>query len=152
SAVRRRMSCILKLRLLREPQVVITDVPLLQEPSEPKTEVRPLIPEHVEVLVFVAAVHDASIRAINYARSLKAPDTRALYFAFDLSELDEIQAAWERAGILVASDTVAAPFRDLTGPVPDGTLPRPRPGSDRRRSGPPRLPGGRVAARSRSRR
>ncbi|TML01549.1 MAG: APC family permease [Actinobacteria bacterium] len=117
SAVRRRMSFILKLRLLREPQVVITDVPLLQEPSEPKTEVRPLIPEHVEVLVFVAAVHDASIRAINYARSLKAPDTRALYFAFDLSEIDEIQAAWERAGIPVALDIVEAPFRDLTGPV-----------------------------------
>jgi amino acid transporter len=117
SAVRRGMSFFLKLRLLREPQVVITDVPVLQEPSQPKTEVRALIPAHVEALVFVSAVHDASIRAINYARSLKAPDTRALYFAFDLSEIEEIQAAWERAAIPIALDIVEAPFRDLTGPV-----------------------------------
>ena len=117
SAVRRGMSFFLKVRLLREPQVVITDVPVLQEPGQPKTEVRALIPEHVEALVFVAAVHDASIRAINYARSLKAPDTRALYFALDLSEIEEIQAAWERAAIPIALDIVEAPFRDLTGPV-----------------------------------
>src|SRR6266511_2699474 len=116
SAVRRGMSFFLKVRLLREPQVVITDVPVLQEPGQPKTEVRALIPEHVEALVFVAAVHDASIRAINYARSLKAPDTRALYFALDLSEIEEIQAAWERAAIPIALDIVEAPFRDLTGP------------------------------------
>jgi len=116
SAVRRRMSFVLKLRLLREPQVVITDVPVLQA-VQPKTEIRALIPEHVEVMVFVSAVHDASIRAINYARALKTSDTRAVYFAFDLSEIDEIQAAWERAGIAITLDIVEAPFRDLTGPV-----------------------------------
>jgi hypothetical protein len=117
SAVRRGTSFRLKLRLLREPQVVITDAPMLEESDKPKGEVRALIPAHIEVLVFVAGVHDASIRAINYARSLKAPETRAVYFAFDLSEIEQIQAAWERAGIPIALDIVEAPFRDLTGPV-----------------------------------
>ena len=40
-----------------------------------------------------------------------------MYFAFDLSEIEKIQAAWERAGIPIALDIVEAPFRDLTGPV-----------------------------------
>ena len=117
SAVRRSLPFQLKLRLLREPQMVITDVPVLEEPKRPKTELRPFIPEHMEVLVFVSAVHDASIRAINYARSLKATDTRAVYFAFDPAEIDQIQTAWEEAGIPLALDIVEAPFRDLTGPV-----------------------------------
>jgi hypothetical protein len=117
SAVRRRMPFLLKLRLLREPQVVITDVPVLEEPARPKAEIRPLIPERMEVMVFVSAVHDASLRAVNYARSLKVADTRAVYFAFDPAEIDRIQEAWERAGIPIALDIVEAPFRDLTAPV-----------------------------------
>jgi hypothetical protein len=117
SAVRRGMSFILKVRLLREPQVVITDVPLLEAPGAAHEEFRTFIPEHIEVMVFVAAVHDASIRAINYARTLKATDARAVYFALDPHEIEEIQTAWERAGIPIALDIVEAPFRDLTAPV-----------------------------------
>jgi hypothetical protein len=117
SAVRRGTSFMLKLRLLRVAQVVITDVPVLEERDKPHIEARPLIPEHIEVLVFVAAVHDASLRALNYARSLKGGDTRALYFAFEPSEIDHIQADWERTGIPIDLDIVEAPFRDLTAPV-----------------------------------
>jgi amino acid transporter len=119
AAVRRGMSFRLKVRLLREPQVVITDVPLLEGSQAPDAETRPLIPEHIEVLVFVAAVHDASLRAINYARSLRATETRAVYFAFEPTEIEPIQDEWERAGIPVALDIVEAPFRDLTAPVVD---------------------------------
>jgi amino acid transporter len=119
AAVRRGMSFRLKVRLLREPQVVITDVPLLEGSQAPGAETRPLIPEHIEVLVFVAAVHDASLRAINYARSLRATETRAVYFAFEPKEIEAIQDEWERAGIPVALDIVEAPFRDLTAPVLD---------------------------------
>jgi amino acid transporter len=119
AAVRRGMSFRLKVRLLREPQVAITDVPLLRDSLGPHPETRPLIPEHVEVLVFVAAVHDASLRAINYARSLKATETRAVYFAFEPAEIEAIQDEWEQAGIPVSLDIVEAPFRDLTAPVLD---------------------------------
>jgi amino acid transporter len=119
SAVRRGMSFVLKVRLLREPQVVITDVPLLEGSQGPEAETRPLIPEHIEVLVFVAAVHDASLRAINYAQSLRATETRAVYFAFEPTEIEPIQDEWEQAGIPVALDIVEAPFRDLTAPVLD---------------------------------
>jgi amino acid transporter len=117
SAVRRGMSFLLKVRLLREPQVVITDVPLLEELQGPEVEMRVLIPEHIEVLVFVSAVHDATLRAINYARSLRATETRAVYFAFEPTEIESIQEEWEQAGIPVTLDIVEAPFRDLTVPV-----------------------------------
>ena len=76
-----------------------------------------LIPEHIEVLVFVSAVHDATLRAINYARSLRATETRAVYFAFEPTEIESIQEEWEQAGIPVTLDIVEAPFRDLTVPV-----------------------------------
>jgi amino acid transporter len=117
AAVRRGLSFMLKVRLLREPQVVITDVPVLADQDAPKMDPRPLIPEHIEVLVFIAAVHDASVRAIDYARSLRATETRAVYFAFEPAEIEEIQEEWEQAGIPVALDIVEAPFRDLTSPV-----------------------------------
>ncbi|TMK83233.1 MAG: APC family permease, partial [Actinobacteria bacterium] len=117
SAVRRGMPFFLKVRLLREPQVVITDVPVVESPGAPHQELRPFIPSHIEVMVFVAAVHDASLRAINYARTLKATETRAIYFAFEPHEIEKIQADWERAGVPIALDIVEAPFRDLTAPV-----------------------------------
>jgi amino acid permease-like protein len=117
SAVRKRMSFFLKVRLLRESQVVITDVPVVAERGHSQLEARALIPAHIEVLVFIAAVHDASIRAINYARSLLAGETRAVYFAFEPGEIERIQAEWERAEIPIELDIVEAPFRDLTAPV-----------------------------------
>ena len=48
-------------------------------------ELSPLIPERTEVLVLISAVHDAAERAINYARSLRAPETRAVFLALDQS-------------------------------------------------------------------
>jgi hypothetical protein len=117
AAVRGRMSFRLKIRLLREPQVVITDVPVLETGNEPRPEARALIPPHIEVMVFISAVHAASLRAIEYARSLRAPETRAVYFAMDPRDIEEIQTAWELAGVPITLDIVEAPFRDLTAPV-----------------------------------
>jgi amino acid transporter len=117
AAVRRGLSFVLKVRLLREPQVVITDVPVLADRDALEMDPRPLIPEHIEILVFIAAVHDATVRAIDYARSLRATEARAVYFAFEPAEIERIQEEWEQAGIPVALDIVEAPFRDLTAPV-----------------------------------
>jgi hypothetical protein len=117
SAVRGGMPFLLKLRLLGQPQVVITDVPVLAMAEGPPPYPRPLIPERLEVMVFVSAVHNATIRAIDYARSLRVGTVRAVYFALDPSDIEEIQGAWEQAGIPVALDIVEAPFRDLTAPV-----------------------------------
>ncbi len=117
AAVRRRSTFMLKVRLLSQPQVVITDVPVLEEPGKAAAPASSLIPERVEVMVFISAVHDATVRAINYARSLRMPETRAVFFAMDESEIEEIQRGWEERRIPIALDIVEAPFRDLTAPV-----------------------------------
>ncbi|HEV8419780.1 MAG TPA: APC family permease [Actinomycetota bacterium] len=116
AAVRRRMTFLLKVRLLSEPQIVITDVPVLvgQQGLGPAG---PLIPERTVALVFVSAAHDPAVRAVNYARSLRANETRAVFFALDPSEVDEIQRDWEERQMPIALDIVEAPFRDLTAPI-----------------------------------
>jgi hypothetical protein len=70
-------------------------------------------------LVFVSGVHDAAVRAVNYARSLQAADTRAVYFALDAPESEKMVREWmdRRPGIRL--DLLEAPFRDLTGPMLD---------------------------------
>ena len=118
AAIRRRTAFGLKLRLLSEPGVVITDVPVLASADRRSDEPpRPLIPRRTEVMVFISGVHDASIRALNYARSLRATETRAVYFALDPEEAEEIQRDWDRLQMPIQLDIVEAPFRELNGPI-----------------------------------
>jgi amino acid transporter len=108
----------LKLRLLSEPQVVITDVPVLTDAGRPVgVDGRPLIPERVEALVFVSSPHDATVRAVNYALTLGAHATRAVFLATEPEEAPEVLEAWARRGIGVPLDVVEAPFRDLGPPL-----------------------------------
>jgi amino acid transporter len=110
---------VLKVRLLREPQVVIADVPVVRQVDESVMDLRPLIPNRTVALVFVASVNDAAIRAVNYARSLRATETRAVFFALDSTEIEEIQLGWEQRRVPVELHIVEAPFRDLTRPILD---------------------------------
>lgn len=116
--IRRPGLFLLKLRLLREPQVVITDVPVLQEKRR-LVDVygRPLIPHRTVALVFVSGVHDATIRALNYARSLRAGEVKAIHFAMDPRDVERIQRDWAGRRIPVELDIVEAPFRDLGPPI-----------------------------------
>jgi amino acid transporter len=116
-AVRRTTSFRLKLRLLKEPGVALTSVPILQEVGGWEAATGPLIPERIEALVLVSAVHDATVRAVNYARTLKATETRALYVALDPTEIEDIQREWVDRRMPIQLDIIEAPFRDLTGPV-----------------------------------
>jgi len=106
----------MKLRLLSEPGVVITDVPVLSPPDAPEP-VRATIPHRREVLVMIAGVSDASVQAINYATSLQPDGLRAVYFAFDPAEVEPIWNEWLDRRIPVELDLVDAPFRDLGPPV-----------------------------------
>ncbi|MGH3926490.1 MAG: hypothetical protein ACRDTT_27115, partial [Pseudonocardiaceae bacterium] len=108
----------LKVRLLREPQVVITDVPVRVEEGGPEgVDARPLIPERVEALVFVTTPHDAAVRAVNYAVSLSAHDTRAVFLATEPEEAPGVLRRWAELGIDVRLEVVDAPFRDLGPPL-----------------------------------
>jgi amino acid transporter len=118
SEVRSRSTFWLKLRLLTQRGVVVTDVPVVRSPNQdPAQAFRPLIPKRTVALVFVAAANDAAVRAINYARSLQASETRAVFFALDPQEVEEIQRDWAERRIPIELDIVEAPFRDLGPPI-----------------------------------
>jgi hypothetical protein len=116
--LRRRDLIRLKGALLREPRVVVTDVPVVMEAGLPLgVDAKPLIPQRTVALVFVSAVHDATTRAVNYARSLGAAETRAVFFAFDPKDAPPIQEEWGERRMGIPLDVVEAPFRDLRGPI-----------------------------------
>jgi amino acid transporter len=116
--VRRPGLFLLKLRLLRERQVVITDVPVLQEGGGlVAVDGRPLIPHRTVALIFVSGVDDAAVRALNYARSLRANEVRAVHFAYDPADIWQIQRDWADRRIPIELDIVEAPFRDLGPPI-----------------------------------
>ena len=108
----------LKASLLRERNIVVTDVPVVLEdrPSD-TSSVRPLIPARTVALAFVSAVNDATKRAVNYAETLEASETRAIYFDLDPEQASEMQERWVDEGMRIPLDIVEAPFRDLTGPM-----------------------------------
>jgi hypothetical protein len=110
-ALRRTTSFSIKLRLLREPGVVITDVPLVE--GETPTGSR------LATRILVSGVHGASLRAVNYARSLRLDDVRAVYFAFDAEEARRMRDDWQRHEIDIPLEIEEAPFRDLGDPLRD---------------------------------
>ncbi len=118
--LRNRSLVRLKAGLLREPNVVVADVPF---PSGGKVAVgadgRALIPQRTVALVFVSAIHDATVRAVNYAQSLGASETRAIYFDMDPDQEYRIEREWAEKGLQIPLDIVEAAFRDLTGPMLD---------------------------------
>jgi amino acid transporter len=103
----------LKLRLLSEPGVVITDVPVVTDKRVPEGRT----PERLVVRVLVSEVNAATMRALNYARSLGVDDTRAVYFAPGAAEADRLRRQWARADVDSPLDVTDAPYRDIGDPL-----------------------------------
>ena len=108
----------LKASLLRIPQAVVTGVPVVVERGTPVGAGGvPRIPQRTVTLVFVSTVNDVSMRAMNYALSLEATETRAVYFDLDPEFTHTLERDWFDSGIGVPLDIVEAPFRDLSIPM-----------------------------------
>jgi hypothetical protein len=107
----------LKASLLRESHVVVTDVPVLEERIQPSSALRTVIPQRTVTLLFVSGVNDVTIRAVNYAKTLDAGMTRAIYFDLDPDQAHRLEEAWFDAHLEIPLDIVEAPFRDLTVPM-----------------------------------
>jgi hypothetical protein len=117
--VRHRDLIRLKASLLRLPNVAVTNVPVLTTGEESEPNARPLIPNRVVALVFVSELNDATIRAMNYASTLHASETRAVYFHMDTEQEHRLGSAWFDSGLEIPLDIVEAPFRDLVTPMQD---------------------------------
>jgi hypothetical protein len=102
--------------MLREPEVVVTDVPIRAAKKEHRAG-RPLIPQRTVTLVFVSGVNDVTVRAVNYARTLQSAETRAIYFDLDPDTAHQLEERWFGAGLDIPLDIVEAPFRDLGVPM-----------------------------------
>jgi len=107
----RRPEFALKRRLLREPGVVITDVPVIA-PDRSWTA-----PSRAVCRILVSGAHAASMRAANYAGTLGIDDTRAVFFAFDAEEADFVRSAWAERLMPVPLEVEEAPFRDIGDPL-----------------------------------
>jgi hypothetical protein len=106
----RRQTFSMKIGLLREPGIAVTDVPVLgSEGAE--------LPERAKVVVPVARVDAASLRALRYARSLGIRDTTAVFFSEDEDEAATILSDWRRFPTGVPLEVVDAPFRDIGEPL-----------------------------------
>jgi hypothetical protein len=103
----------LKLRLLSEPGVVVTDVPAVSDRRGPEGRT----PTKLAVRVLVANVHAGSLRALAYAQSLGVEDTRAVSFAFDGDEAAKVRAGWTSAGVQMPLDLHEAAYRDIGAPL-----------------------------------
>ena len=101
----------LKAGLLTVPNVAVADVPVVEERGLPVgVDAKPLIPQRTVALVFVSGVSDATIRAVNYAQSLDAGETRAITFELDPETVQRIESDWFDHRLGLALDVVEAPF------------------------------------------
>ncbi|HSJ51362.1 MAG TPA: APC family permease, partial [Actinomycetota bacterium] len=116
--VRRRTPLLLKTSLLFESGVVVTDVPLLpEEAGSVSTREQVVEPERSVVIVPVSAVHDATVRAIVYAKSLRPATVEALYYLSDREEGEAIIREWHERGMDVPLVLTESPFRDIGPPL-----------------------------------
>ena len=111
-AIRRRTEFSLKMHLLTEPGVVISDVPVL---AKKHAEWRP--PERAVCRVLVSGAHAATLRAVNYAGALGLEDARAVFFAFDAEDADRLRAEWTSRRMRLPLEVEEAHYRDLGDPL-----------------------------------
>jgi len=85
-------------------------------------------PIHNHVVVLVSALDRRMVRALQYAKSLKADSLEALYV--DISgKGGEMRREWDEIGFGVRLVIIDSPFREITGPIMDHVraIPRPTP-------------------------
>jgi amino acid transporter len=109
----------LKTSLLFEPGIVVTDVPLVQEEMEiaKAHSDHPVEPERSVVLIPVSSVHDATVRAVVYAKSLNPSRLEGMFFVSDPEEVAGVIDEWHDRKIDVPLVLVEAPFREYGEPL-----------------------------------
>jgi amino acid transporter len=113
---RSRRAILLKTALLFERGVALTDVPT--RASENWSSARGAItPTRTVAVVLVSAVHNGTLRALEYARTLSPTDLRAVIFNVEPEETRRVVEAWAAQVEDVALEAVDSPYREITGPV-----------------------------------
>ncbi|MGH2770981.1 MAG: APC family permease [Actinomycetota bacterium] len=112
---RTRLLLRIKRRLLYEPGVVTASVPFRPDREHESDRLR--APGRLSIIVLVSAMHAATIRALELARSLNPSELKALTIATDSGEAEELVRQWESRGIDVPLEVVDSPYRSLMQPL-----------------------------------
>jgi amino acid transporter len=109
-----RRTLMLKAAMLFEPQVVLSDVPSHDAIEKASA---PVIPARNVAVVLVSGVHNATLRALFYARALSPSETRAVTFNVDESSTQTVMEDWADAGTDVPLEVIDSPYREVTRPL-----------------------------------
>ncbi|MGH2768469.1 MAG: APC family permease, partial [Actinomycetota bacterium] len=113
----RRSSLLLRIKraLLFQPGVVSSSVPYRPDVEPPPDRLR--APARLSIVVVVSAVHRATLRALEYARSLNPAELKALSIATDPEERERLLREWEEGKIDAPLEVVDSPYRSIIQPL-----------------------------------
>jgi hypothetical protein len=106
-----RQGLLLKLALLFTPDVVVTNIPYIQ--NAPQTALDRGAPVRHVVLVLVPAAHNASLHALAYAKTLSADEIRCVHVALDPEFSEKHVQDWDALATGFPLEVVDSPFRRL---------------------------------------
>jgi hypothetical protein len=112
-----RKTLLLKATLLFERNVVVTDVPVSREQTDALGATGAFSPSRVIAIVLVSAVHNATLRALEYARSLSPTDLRAVMFNVDKDETSRVLNDWSTMVEDIPLEVVDSPYREVARPL-----------------------------------
>jgi hypothetical protein len=101
--------------LLSEPNVVVASIPFREDLEREPETLR--APRKLSVIVLVASVHRATVRALRYAQSLNPSELKAMSIVTDAREAPELLSRWEDFGLEVSFEVVDSPYRSLIPPL-----------------------------------
>lgn len=85
---------------------------------------------HNHVVVLVKDIDRRLVRALQYAKTLRADTTEAIYIDISGEQGERIRAEWEEAGFGVKLTVIPSPYREIIQPVLEYVRSFPRPDKD----------------------
>jgi amino acid transporter len=105
----------IKAAFLTQPGVVVTSVPFRPDLETEPDRLR--APRRFAIIVLVAAVHRATLQAIEYARSLNPAELKAVAIMTEPADAPRIVAEWVQWDIPIPLEVVDSPYRSLIRPL-----------------------------------
>lgn len=113
--VRGRLLLRIKRVFLTEPGVVVVSVPFRPDVEPVPDRLR--APTRFSAIVLVSGVHRATLRALEYAKSLNPSELKALSIAVEPGGAMDLLREWQTWGISFPIEIVDSPYRSIIEPL-----------------------------------